>query len=186
MKWSIEGLAISASGTSCVECQSSARILVTTDSETGKCPKCKKNEIVQLDDNPKNSTNVERCMPCAPGTFPDSYGKCEQCSTAECLCKTVKTMNPFSAKVTLEFQGNEFCDSIASEAAASVQLIESGQSFRLSYLTQGMAIAEAECRAGDYQQCQHLANMCVLQDYSRHPGGACSLLEAIRMSTMKR
>ena len=51
----------------------------------------------------------------------------------------------------------------------------------MAYLKDHLTVAGLECSLGDRQQCQKLANMCVLQDYARYiDGGACMMLDKMR------
>src|SRR5438105_3125248 len=76
--------------------------------------------------------------------------------------------------------------STADTDGTSVMLDSSNTPFRLSHLVDNMAQAETECRStGNAQQCQSLANMCVLQQFNQYNAqGACALLENIRRSTL--
>ena len=87
------------------------------------------------------------------------------------------------SRVDIKFQNPTLCNSTTTQSASSITL-ENGQSFRSLYISENLAFAESQCRSGQKKECQHLANLCVLQNYDRNPEGACILLENIIRTTV--
>uniref|UniRef100_A0A915CPX8 Meckelin n=1 Tax=Ditylenchus dipsaci TaxID=166011 RepID=A0A915CPX8_9BILA len=137
----------------------------------GQCLPCGEGEVPVLLAEGANNSFVQKCTKCPTNMVPDADKQlCVPCTDSDCFCK----------------QNLALCSPTSnSDAKSEGILLESGQMFRFSYLNKYFAIAEAKCRAGDSRECQHLANMCVLQDFNQDSQqGACYVLETIRRATL--
>lgn len=165
------GLAVSQDNWNCVSCRSATNATLRPDTETGQCPPCEINQITELDVNSgANQVLVEKCVNCPEGTQPNKdKSKCEACTTSACFCQANPTI----------------CTAPQSNSSRlGVITLENNQLFRSNYILENLAFAEAQCRSGESKECQHLANMCVLQNFDTSADGACAMLESILRTTI--
>uniref|UniRef100_A0AC35GPG2 Meckelin n=2 Tax=Panagrolaimus sp. PS1159 TaxID=55785 RepID=A0AC35GPG2_9BILA len=161
------GLAVSQDGWNCVSCKSSRNATLRPDNTTGHCPPCEKNQIVEIGDNSGNDQALtEKCVNCPEGTQSNKdKGRCEPCISAECYCDA----NP-----------NVCSPPTSNNSNFGIINLENGESFRSKYIIENLRFAESQCQSGESKECQHLANMCVLQNFDQSPDGACALLRSIQ------
>uniref|UniRef100_A0A7E4ZZE5 Meckelin n=1 Tax=Panagrellus redivivus TaxID=6233 RepID=A0A7E4ZZE5_PANRE len=126
---------------------------------TGQCPPCNQNEFIEWVES--NDAFIEACVVCPVGTVPtDDKLRCMPCTTATCFCEA----NPAA------------CDNRGSTIT-----LENGQLFKSTYISRHLAHATEQCSSGQATECQHVANMCVLQNYFRESSNdsACIALDNI-------
>ncbi|KAI1718517.1 meckelin (Transmembrane protein 67) domain-containing protein [Ditylenchus destructor] len=168
------GQSISQDGNLCVQCLNATN--TSSRPSANSCPACAANEIIVLmAPNGQRGSNesmpsgyVEGCVRCPNQTVPDAIRRnCVPCSDSNCFC----SMNPSACAVR-------------NDPRASSIRLEIGREFIFAHVTDHLSRAETQCRNGDRRECQHLANMCVLQDHSQDSNqGACAALENIRRAS---
>uniref|UniRef100_A0A158R5Z1 Meckelin n=1 Tax=Syphacia muris TaxID=451379 RepID=A0A158R5Z1_9BILA len=158
------GQQISPDGLFCVECSQVQNITAVTGNYCSSCPQGYFRRLSLT----KHQTPKEiSCLPCPKGYKVSSDTTycipCDALDSASCECQ------------------NENCD--AEELPISSPMfeveLENNRKFESTYLRKNLWRSEKRCRLGDQTECQHLANMCVLQNYKRDGVTSCTLFESI-------
>ena len=78
------------------------------------------------------------------------------------------------------FQRGECTEAATSEFPSLYTIeLENGKQMESAYIRENVRVAAEKCTLGDEESCQHLANMCVLQNHNREGTTACTLFESI-------
>ncbi|EPB67741.1 hypothetical protein ANCCEY_13168 [Ancylostoma ceylanicum] len=162
-----EGLYSSPSGLECIPCPSPPC-----------CPagSIYKNLVDQSASPTSSTVDRTQCVACKKGTVPNAEGTaCQPCATLECYCKVPQLLNLFTMTPSL-------CTStpLAEYLDTNIRL-STGVAVKSALLEKLLDGVSSRCTAGSEQDCQVLANLCVLQNYESSTGTACDIIEKLRL-----
>uniref|UniRef100_A0A0K0ESR4 Meckelin n=1 Tax=Strongyloides stercoralis TaxID=6248 RepID=A0A0K0ESR4_STRER len=152
-------LAVSYNNLECVHCYSKNNTLQNPDTNTRKCPICENGYMPYLD---KNSNPMkELCIPCTIDSE-NIFNTCKNCRYGICYNMILN-------------------ETINLEEASLVNSITSlNQKFVNKYIMNNILEATYFCKKGIRKECNHLANMCILQNYEIYDSNnACNRLQNI-------
>ncbi|KAK6757242.1 hypothetical protein RB195_015210 [Necator americanus] len=113
-----------------------------------------------------DTDSSSQCKKCGKGTMPNrEENACELCGTLECYCKMNRSL----------------CASAAVTPVITTTIhLSSGTVVRSALLDEILEGVSSRCSVGSEQDCQTLANLCVLQNYDTSAGTACDIIEKLR------
>lgn len=77
------------------------------------------------------------------------------------------------------FQDDSICQKIEEKESFSMIELENGSQESSIYIAKNIRRTEHACSNNNAEACQHLANMCVLQNYRSESPSACTQFEKI-------
>uniref|UniRef100_A0A0N5CGY7 Meckelin n=1 Tax=Strongyloides papillosus TaxID=174720 RepID=A0A0N5CGY7_STREA len=153
-------IAVSYNNLECVHCYNNNNSLLNPDNVTGKCPICEMGFMPYLD---KNSRPMrESCIPCTIDSE-EIFSTCRNCRYGDCY-----NADP-----------NELINLNQSSLVGSFQ--DKTKKILNHYIKNNILEATYFCKKGNRKECNHLGNMCVLQNYEivSESNNACNRLQNI-------
>uniref|UniRef100_A0A0N5A3H0 Meckelin n=1 Tax=Parastrongyloides trichosuri TaxID=131310 RepID=A0A0N5A3H0_PARTI len=153
-------IGISYDGLECVNCYDKNNSLVDPNPKSGKCPMCEIGFMPFLDR--RSNPIKELCIPC-PKNEDTVFETCRICKFGECYIP-----------LTNETSEIEKSSTIHSLTNINIKYLN-------NYIMENIMEATYFCEKGFKKECNHLANMCVLQNYAitNEHNNACIRLQNI-------
>uniref|UniRef100_A0A0R3RLE1 Meckelin n=1 Tax=Elaeophora elaphi TaxID=1147741 RepID=A0A0R3RLE1_9BILA len=157
-----QGKKVSDSGHFCIECS-------MTRSET-ECSSCPFRHFTQRTISADGILTAEKCTKCPANKKVSSRGDtCVPCLATDDRC---------------ECQDDEMCQKVEENKELTMIELENGSQESSNYIAKHIRRATEGCTNNNTQACQHLANICVLQNYRIGQFSACTEFNKIDHSIL--
>ncbi|KAL3995461.1 Meckelin (Transmembrane protein 67) family protein [Acanthocheilonema viteae] len=157
-----KGKKVSDDGHFCIECPMSG-----TENE---CPSCPFRHFAQRTISADGILVAQKCAKCPPNKKVSSHGdSCIPCVETDDIC---------------ECQFGEICQKVEENKMLTMIELEDGSQESSNYIAKNIKRAVKGCSNNNTHACQHLANICVLQNYRIEQFSACTELEKIANSML--
>ncbi|VIO94856.1 MGC26979 protein, putative [Brugia malayi] len=155
-----QGKKVSSDGHFCIDCS-------MTKTET-QCSLCPFRHFMQRTISSNGTIMTETCAKCPANNKVSTYGDtCIPCLKTDDNC---------------ECQDDETCKKVEENKMFVMIELENGSQESSTYIAKNIRRATKGCSNGNTQACQHLANICVLQNYRMQTASACTEFEKIANS----